>query len=1295
MNASTCPRCRDPLTGAGDGYCARCAGRLLLEADADEPALGELRGLRVGPYELREELGRGAMGVVYRAHQPRLRREVALKVILASRFVGEAARKRFLAEAELAAQLDHPNIVPIYEVGETPDGPFYAMKLVEGGTLASQLLAADPANTDQPHSPNSAFRIARLMARVGRAVHHAHQRGVLHRDLKPGNILLDADGEPHITDFGLARQIGAESSLTATGSSIGTPAYMSPEQARGEKASTVAADVWSLGAILYHLLTGRPPFEGATAMEVMHKVMESEPAAPGFNKTIRHRRSTFTTPPEANADTRDSAPNHSRDTNDAGSIDRDLGTICLRCLEKDPARRYASALALAEDLERWLNHEPILARPSTTVERMIKWARRHPGVAALLAVATLLLIVGTAGIFSQWRRAEQNAAAERASNEQGREQLRRSLLAQASAGRLSGQFGRKRAGLEAIAAAAAIRPSAELRDEAIAHLALFDLRPGAELRPLASELWDYSFDANLERYVMVDKFTSVVSLRQISDDAELFRWPAPVGLANPQLSPQGHHVFFTRDSDVFVFDAQTGAERLHLDDCYRAGISPDEQTVAVMSRGSRIRFHHLSSGEKYPREVEVKNIQDNYLYWSPDSQFLTVTAHDKMEIWNWRRGERVEQINHDWALSGAVAWAGECLAFGDFRGGIQLWNIRTRASRMLPSHDAMIYEVVMDGTGSLLASFAPDGTTRFWNTATGQLLLTTERGQAVAFSRDGRRVAYRTASGLGFWSVDGSRAYRLVSTRDRNNNTSSAADFSPDSQTVLSAAVSSGLHSVDLVSGHVLKLDASGLRAAWFMPDAKTVLTSGDNQPAMFRPILLSTNSAGERHLRLGRGRAVPGLEGSHSDTASVSDDGRWLGTSLDRGDIVVVDLTGSNAVRRLRSPHPANRPTFGAEGRWIVVSSPDHGPLLFDGHSGKLAREFHPHPGHGRAQFSPDGRRLVTADPTGVRFYETTQWTVVRHWPDDAGSNLGGGVAFTPDSRIVAVTTGKRGLHLADARTGERLATLISPEPRAINSLRFSRDGRQLAVATTTDAFDLWNLEEIESELQKLNLPLGANFSEPRTEPASPLTSEAMTFPPRAPAATRHQIDLSRHFNASLTENWIDHAREDSSLRDVPRGLQTLDGVTWDIRAIVQLSGTGLRRTHPWFPKEEQGIVIGQICRRLHFLLAHVGDEKKRGVEAGSCVFQYADGGRERVRLRIGEELGDFWHDPKNPVQVRQANVAWTGQNERARVFGCTLQLFHWTWENPRREVAVASIDFVSAMNAPAPFLVAITAED
>jgi serine/threonine-protein kinase len=303
-----------------------------------------------GGYELLGELARGGMGVVYRARQVSLNRMVALKMILAGQLASEGDVRRFRAEAEAAAGLDHPNVLPIYEVGEHHGQLFFSMKLVEGGCLADRV-------GDLVGKPEA---VADLVLTLARAVEAAHRHGVVHRDLKPANILLDADGTAYITDFGLAKRTGTDDCLTKTGAILGTPAYMAPEQARGERHVGSAVDVYALGAILYELLTGVPPFRGPTPLDTILEVMEREPTPP------RSVRST---------------------------ADSDLGRIALKCLEKVPAKRYASAQALADDLERWRAGEPIVAKRPRWTERLRGWARREPGLACRLAMIGIVAAV--------------------------------------------------------------------------------------------------------------------------------------------------------------------------------------------------------------------------------------------------------------------------------------------------------------------------------------------------------------------------------------------------------------------------------------------------------------------------------------------------------------------------------------------------------------------------------------------------------------------------------------------------------------------------------------------------------------------------------------------------------------------------------------------------------------------------------------------------------------------------------------------------------------------------------------
>jgi len=357
--SKVCRKCGAEISAdAPEGVCSVClfqTGLDLLDNEGDEAfeptAARMLKDF--GDYELLEEIGRGGQGVVYRARQKSLNRIVALKVIGLAHWATEAHVKRFRMEAEAAAHLDDPRIVPIYEIGERDGACYFSMKFIEGGQLdtitASEVMPLRKA--------------AELMAKLARTVHYAHEHGILHRDIKPGNIMVDRKGEPHLTDFGLARLVETESTVTRTLEVLGTPSYMAPEQAAGNKARlTSATDVYGLGAVFYQLLTGHPPFAGGTTYETVRMVLETEPRQPRLYN------------PKA---------------------DRDLATICLKCLEKDQERRYSSALALAEDLERWLKHEPIRARRTGLFTRGRKWLRRNPTTAVLVAsLVALAAVVG-------------------------------------------------------------------------------------------------------------------------------------------------------------------------------------------------------------------------------------------------------------------------------------------------------------------------------------------------------------------------------------------------------------------------------------------------------------------------------------------------------------------------------------------------------------------------------------------------------------------------------------------------------------------------------------------------------------------------------------------------------------------------------------------------------------------------------------------------------------------------------------------------------------------------------------
>jgi serine/threonine protein kinase len=379
-----CPICGAALSpGVAGDQCPKCLLRLAWPDGTAEPA-PETQGAQpgsegvlshgledeqvFGDYRLESEIARGGMGVVYRARQISLGRAVALKMIATGQFASPTLLQRFQVEAGAAARLDHPHIVPIYEIGQHRGQVYYSMKLVPGGNLARSNAECGVRDAEWQQ------RAAALLIKIAEAIHYAHQHGVLHRDLKPANILMETADSPRVTDFGLAKVIEDESGLTLSTATLGTPAYMAPEQAAGRtREVSTAADIYSLGAILYELLTGRAPFQAPSALETMRLVLEQEPARP-------------------------------RALNPA--IAADLETICLKCLEKEPAKRYGTAQDLADDLARFLGDEPILARPIGPTAKVWRWCRRKPLVASLVVALHLAFALGLAGVLWQWQRAK-------------------------------------------------------------------------------------------------------------------------------------------------------------------------------------------------------------------------------------------------------------------------------------------------------------------------------------------------------------------------------------------------------------------------------------------------------------------------------------------------------------------------------------------------------------------------------------------------------------------------------------------------------------------------------------------------------------------------------------------------------------------------------------------------------------------------------------------------------------------------------------------------------------------------
>lgn len=1019
LSTNTCSTCGCTLTeDINSGRCPLC---LIADAMAvmDAGALGTLGG-----YELTKELARGGMGVVYRARQAEPDREVALKAILGGWLSSDEARERFRNEARAMASLEHPAILPVYQFGEEDGVPFFTMKLAAGGTLAERI--GDFANQWRS--------IAELLITVSGAVQFAHERGVLHRDLKPGNILFDHEGKAYVSDFGMAKLLDDSSDITRSAALLGTPHYLAPEVAVHTSAATMASDVWSLGVVLYELLGQAKPFDAPSIPALLREITEKEPAP------IAH------TMPE------------------------DLRVITLKALSREPAHRYATVRELADDLQRWLDGLPIHARPVPASERFALWVWRNPTIAALSGVLALAVIIAAGLLLRAYERTN--------------EALRTSLITQAKFERSSGKMGQRHGALATLQRAAAIRMDTDIASECAAALSCVDLRERSSWAlhfGKGEHMPEFSPDLT---QCAVAESSGGFSLRSAANGTVMMRYPAAKRAETFAFAADGKSIaarLSNKSIQLWRTDGTAPVAEIPSEVAYgmasgiAASFSPTQQAWAIAAKDGAV-MRVLLSGETsvwLPAQDRVVGS----LRFDPKGEQMALTYRDGIELWKMSEVPTLVWSLKQEATLPALAWhtSGSYLAVTAQSGVREVQVLEAKDGSVLTRLRGplqSISRIAFHPRSYIIAATSNDSMLRLWDYRDARLLFTAPiSDRTLKWSRDGRTLA--CGHGIDrialFDFADDPVLREFIGNEVFNQGIMSDMSLSADGFWLLSTWKQGVMFWSTVTRGMANDTVAATpiYSRAFLMPDSRSVVysTSGKGGHIVRQPLGLSFTGL---IASPGTAQQVPGSE--NATLMSLTTRGDWI---VIHNNNYRIDLwpKGDAARAEVMLKTGTTGVAFSPDLRWAVAPSERLGCVIVIDCENRPQQKQIPIAGVSVVRWSPDGHWVYVNGVNEHLLLDATTWQERARWTKDSlayGTSCNG---FSPDSKRLVMSVRNESLDVFSVPDLRLIVSLTPPLPLDFRRVVWSNDSSKLWAMGVAGRIFEWDLSGLQGEMSKLGM--------------------------------------------------------------------------------------------------------------------------------------------------------------------------------------------------------------------------------